>query len=323
MALFFWSGSAEFLIQEKQSLWIEAFKQKHGGDMNISVVSGTELSVGELIAELETFPFLAEKRLIFVKDLPATTQSKFDPAKSEKILAALPNIPETNVVVFVQPQPDKRTAFYKGLQKLAQCEDFAELKDEKLSSWTLGRIKKHEGEIQPQALSLLLEMTGNNLWKIENEVKKLLTFTQKKRIITTEDVQKLVVPEISSNIFAFLDAVSEKKKKRAIQEMGAILAEGESVMQLFALLSKQIRNLLIIKSDPKITKDDLVKEFSLHPFVAQKTLSFAKNFSFTELKNLYKKMLDIDIGVKTGKIFMSTDNERLLALEIEKLILGL
>lgn len=322
MALFFWSGPAEFLIQEKQSLWIEAFKQKHGGDMNISVASGTELSVGELIAELETFPFLAEKRLIFVKDLPPTAQSKFDATKAEKILAALPNIPETNVVVFIQPQPDKRTAFFKGLQKIAQCEEFLELKDEKLASWTTGRIQKQGGSIEPKALSILLEMTGNNLWKIENEITKLLTFT-KKQTIRAENIELLVVPEISSNVFAFLDAVSEKKKQKAVKEMAAILAEGESVMQLFALLSKQIRNLLLIKSDPKMTKDDLVKEVSLHPFVAQKTLSFAKNFSFSELKALYQKMLDIDIGVKTGKIFMSTDNERFLALEIEKLILSL
>ena len=323
MALFFWTGEADFLIQEKRYQWMAAFEKKHGGDMNVSVVDGQAVTPGELIAELETMPFLAEKRLIFVQGLPPRTTDKFDSKKAEVILEGLKDIPETNVVVFVQSQPDKRTGFYKKLSKLADTEVFKGIKDFELDEWVKKQVAKRGGEILPTAVSHLTEIAGTDLWKIDNEIAKLVAYTNKEKAISENDIDRLVVPVVPANVFSFLDAVSERKKTKALKELHAIMDEGESLMQLFALLVRQIRNLIIAKSEPGITKDVLIKECKLHPFVAQKTIGFAKKFSFDELKSLYQTFLDIDRRIKTGGITIAVGNERALALEIEKIVLTL
>lgn len=322
MALFFWTGEEEFLIREKQEHWIKAFSEKHG-DMNISTLDGQESSPGEIVAEIQSVPFLAEKRLIFIKSLPPSTTDSFDPRRGEVILDGFKGIEESNVVVLIQPKPDKRTSFYKELVKISQVEEFKLLSEKQLESWIQSRIEKKGGKILPAALLYFIELVGVNLWKYENEIDKLLQFTNGEKSISEQDIEKLVVPVISSNVFKFLDAVSEKNSKKALFELHSIMAEGESLMQLFALFIRHIRTFILAKSLKNPTKDDLVKELKLHPFVAQKTLAALRKFEMKELKDLYQKCFDIDLGVKTGKISISTGNEKALALEIEKCLVQL
>ena len=82
MSIFFWTGEADFLIQEKREMWTKAFFEKHGGDINISVLDGKELNAGELISNFESVPFLADKRLVFVKNLPSSSSDKIGEKKS-------------------------------------------------------------------------------------------------------------------------------------------------------------------------------------------------------------------------------------------------
>ena len=55
----------------------------------------------------------------------------------------------------------------------------------------------------------------------------------------------------------------------------------------------QFRNLIKVKTG---------KCADLHPFVFRKTQSQARNFSFEELKKIYRKLLEIDLDMKTGRV---------------------
>jgi DNA polymerase III delta subunit len=47
----------------------------------------------------------------------------------------------------------------------------------------------------------------------------------------------------------------------------------------------------------------------IHPFVIKKNFLLAKNFSINELKKIYKKILEIDFLIKTGKVDPQTGIE--------------
>ena len=69
------------------------------------------------------------------------------------------------------------------------------------------------------------------------------------------------------------------------------------------MIVRQVRLLLLVKEleDKKPTKRDVASSLQIHPFVAGKVLSQAKNFDDTTLKNIYKKLLSIDLSLKTGE----------------------
>jgi hypothetical protein len=63
-----------------------------------------------------------------------------------------------------------------------------------------------------------------------------------------------------------------------------------------------------------VDRDTIVKETRLHPFVVQKSLGQLSGFTFKEIKLIYKKLEEIDIGSKSGKVNIE--------IEIEKLIIN-
>jgi DNA polymerase III delta subunit len=51
----------------------------------------------------------------------------------------------------------------------------------------------------------------------------------------------------------------------------------------------------------------------MHPFVIRKTLAQTRIFTFDKLKNVYNKLADLDLKVKTGKIDMKMAIDKFVA----------
>ncbi len=73
------------------------------------------------------------------------------------------------------------------------------------------------------------------------------------------------------------------------------------------MIAFQFRNMLIIKD--KIDKNVGINQFQLkkelkgiNPFVIQKSLWLIKNFNLPQLEKIYKKIFQMDLSVKNGKM---------------------
>jgi len=140
---------------------------------------------------------------------------------------------------------------------------------------------------------------------MHQEIEKLISF-KKNRPITQEDINLLVSGKIKSNIFNLVDAMGTKNRKSALRLLNNELISGTSVIQLLGMIVRQFRILLEIKetlkNDSQISKREISLKLNLHPFVAQKALEQARNYTLGELKNIYKKLLSIDIKTKTTSL---------------------
>src|SRR3989338_7110308 len=170
--LFLFTGSETYLLREKVRGWKGAFREKHG-DINLAVLDGEKAPLGEIMSAVEALPFLGEKRLILIENLPVTakaTSSEKEPTTEEedakddlkKFAEKLKDIPETSVVVFIQPNPDKRKAFYKALVKLAKVEEFRPLEGPRLNSWVQQESKKYGSNLDAMTADYLISLTGQN-----------------------------------------------------------------------------------------------------------------------------------------------------------------
>jgi len=71
------------------------------------------------------------------------------------------------------------------------------------------------------------------------------------------------------------------------------------------MLERQFRINLQIKealSQGNLSANELASELHMHPFVVQKTMQQCGKFSLPELKDIYNKLLDFEIKLKTAKI---------------------
>ena len=46
---------------------------------------------------------------------------------------------------------------------------------------------------------------------------------------------------------------------------------------------------------------EITRQLKIYPFVARKLIGQARNFSMETLEDIYKELLDTDVGIKTGQ----------------------
>jgi hypothetical protein len=115
--------------------------------------------------------------------------------------------------------------------------------------------------------------------------------------------------KIPGNIFKFLDSVRPKNTKTMILLLHDSIVNEDTEM-IFYMLVRQFRFLLLAKED----SNNLVK---MPSWQSQRFLKQAESFSFSDLKKIYNKLLEIDIGQKTGKAIVP------LVTELDLLIANL
>ena len=100
-------------------------------------------------------------------------------------------------------------------------------------------------------------------------------------------------------IFKFLDSIKQNNQKQMLTFLKQSIKKDSSEM-VFYMLARRIRELIIAI--------DLGKEgLKGAPWQIGKLVGQSKNFSLDQLKEIYAKLLNIDIDIKTGSSFMSLD----------------
>jgi DNA polymerase III subunit delta len=319
--IYFFYGEDTYTLHQKIKFWKDQFEKKHGGDMNIENIEGKELEPKSFGTNLQALPFLAEKRLVIVKDFLGRAK-----ADEQKIIADIlkTEVPDFCILVFSEAKaPDKRTTLYKTLKKIAKVEEFTPLSPPQLVKWIIEQAQQKEGVIGQSEANFLGERVGPNLWQLSNEIDKLISATGKKNPITRILIEDLVPESLSSSIFKLTDSLATKNRKGSLKVFKTLIESGEDLMMIFYMLVRHFR--ILIQTHSLIAQGEhhsaVARKLKQHPYVAQTASSQSKNFTRDQLKKIYGNLLQIDKSFKTGRIKISVDDARELLLEIEQFII--
>jgi DNA polymerase-3 subunit delta len=196
---------------------------------------------------------------------------------------------QDTTIIFWGEEVKKENKLFEYLTEKAKTKEFKPLSKANLKNWVKEHINTCKAVIDNQALEILIENVGSDLWRMANEIDKLTNYSKKIKI---EDVELLIRPEIDLNIFEMVDAIGYKNKSKAIKLFNQHLEQGDNELYLLSMFAYQIRNLIKVKSGGKL---------EMSPFVVQKTKQQAKSFNMEELKKIYRGLMTIDFDSKIGK----------------------
>jgi len=216
------------------------------------------------------------------------------------------------IILFQEGEIKKEKKLLNFLEKKAKTQKFSILTGQNLKNWVIKKFGKQK--IEPDALDLLLDYVGSDLWRMSNEIEKLRNY-RKDKIIKKEDVKLQVKPVIEVDIFQTIDAMAQRRKDSALRLFQKHLENGDSPLYLVSMINYQFRNLLTIKDFVEKCKPYgiILKKSGLHPFVVKKSYFQCKQFSQEELKKIYQKIFLIDLEIKTGKLSPDAGLEMLIA----------
>lgn len=288
------------MAHQKLKEIIDSYKKTQKSGLDLSIFDADDFDFSDFKAAIETVSMFAEKKLIVLKNFFLE-----DVADAENILdlaqkAGAEESKDTVIMFFEAGEPSKNKKFENLLKKPNLFQEFKKLEGMRLANWTQKEFEKLGARIEPRALANLIQAAGSDLYRLKNEIDKLANY---KKLITERDVVEMVVSDFHSDIFAVIDAIAKKDKKSALKILNEHIESGESEIYLLTMIVYQFRNLLRVKSlaEGKTSPDSIAKKTGIHPFVVKKSLSAARLFSLDELKNIYRKLFDIDLKIKTGE----------------------
>ena len=283
---------------------------------NTTALDGQQVTLDQLRTVCETVPFLAERRLVIIKGLlerfepkgkfgqpKKTTTATNQQNDCKSLTACMSGIPESTVLVLVDGKIGGNNPLFRELSAKAELRSFPLLKEAKLRQWIEKRATEEGGSISPPAVKLLARLVGGNLWILSNEISKLALFTSGRRI-EEEDVRMIVSYAQETSVFAMVDAILDFRAGAAEQALQKLLQRGASPAYLLAMLSRQAQMIVRVKELTKQgrPKAEIQNRLALtSEFAWQKTAEQADRYSLKRLKEVYHKLLETDLSIKTGK----------------------
>ena len=312
------SGPDNFSVTQA----LDTIKKELGDEsslaMSTTTLDGQSLTCEELKNVCETIPFMTGKRLVIVEGLlgrfesgtRTKRQTKTTKKNKKQEEAAVftdylvGGIPETTVLVFIEGVISGDNPIIKSLAGKATTRSFALPRDAKLREWVQKRVKDEGREISPQAVHLLARLVGSNLWIMASEIEKLLLYTDGRKI-EEGDVQSIVGYNQQATVFNMVDAILEFKAEQAEKMLEHLFRSGVAPVYLLFMIARQVQLIVRVKelSRKRSTNREMQGKLGTSSeWVLRKTLEQASRYSLSRLKNMYRRLLDTDISIKTGKM---------------------
>ncbi len=300
-------------------------------DFNMDIVDSKDVGLEAIVGMAMTMPFMSEKRLVIVKNAAffkskrknQSDSGKEQNEKDEKansaekaLLSYLEEPVNSTCLIFCTDSIDKKRKLYKTIEKHGQVVEFSPLKGKDLNAWIDSRARNLGKIIETQAMAGLITAVGSDLQHLNTELEKLACYSRTDKI-TAADVEEMVSKTAELSVFELVDSVGERNYNKAIKMAREMVFLGESVIKLLFMVARQFRLILRSKDlhQQGYADKQVAGQLQVHPFVAQKCIKQARNFSMDELKLALEKILKTDSDIKNGR------QEPTLALEL--LIIGL
>lgn len=289
-------GEEEFLKQSYK----KRLRQAVAGDdtMNYNYFEGKGLDVRELISLANTMPFFSDRRLILVED------SGCFKAASDELVEALPDIPDTTCMVFVESAVDKRNRLYKKVKELGSAVELKRQSASQLAVWA-GRILAQNGrKITSSDMNLFLERTGDDMETIRTELEKLISYTMGQEIVAREDIEAVTTVQVTNKIFDMVAAIVAGKTKIAMDRYEDLLTLKEPPMRILFLIARQFNQILLVKEMMASGNDKsaIASKLKIPPFAAAKLMPQARNFTKEQLAGCVEACVEAEEAVKTGRL---------------------
>ena len=269
-------------------------------DLNLTLLDAPETD--QIIAAAETLPFLAERRLIVVRNHPALTGRQ---EADDRLAEYLPTVPSTSVLLFYcQQNPDGRKKLYTAIKKLNGIVTFTPLRDRELTSFVISAFHDLGKECDERTADYLIFTCGSDTGLLLTEIAKIAAHAGEASSILPDSVRALATPSAECTVFQMVDAVVSGKSDRAFLLMRSQLLAGTDRLYMLSMLLRQFRLLQHIKimQYEKCSGDFIRASLGVPPFAVEQYIRQAAGYTNGQVKKAVNICFDTEVAVKSGRL---------------------
>ena len=304
---YLFEGEEEFTKRSAVKALREAVVDKDFAAMNDSALK--DPAPDELIAAAETLPFMADRRLLVIRESSLLSGNKpkhFDEdAVLKRLTEYFENLPDTTCMVFyVDGKADGRRKFYNLLKKKAVIVQFSQLDEQQLNKWIAKQLSLGGRRITAADCQQLWFTVGRDLNLLGCEIEKLIAYTDGKDVVTADDILEISTRSQEYKVFDMAQALLDGDGKKAFLLTQDLLRNGEDRLYLLSLLGGQCRRLYYAAAMRKsgAGEGDIASKVGIPPFAVRNTLRQAARFTLDEMRSMCDWCIETEFKVKNGEM---------------------
>lgn len=301
-------GDEEYMM----NIALQSLKNKYIEDsleaLNYSKLEGKDTLLEDLINACETLPFMSSKKIVVLKDVAAFLENSngdFD----KKFYKYMDDLGEYLVLILLDNTSSikKNSKIYKYFNKNQQAVEFGKLLNNDLITWANSILSKNNKKMSTADINYFIDHSSYksknisvNLYDIENELLKVINFSTNEKI-TKEDIDKVLIKSIDTNIFELLNAINRFDAEEAINVFNDMYLSNEPIPRIFYMITRQIRLLLGYKLYKRKGYDErqIQEKIGIKDYEFKKIRTQSSNFKAEQLEKIMEYLLQMDLKLKT------------------------
>jgi len=298
--LYLFFGEEDFLMERALRRLEQALTEKSGEAVHRVVQEAAEVSLEDFFAQARVATLWGSGQLLVLRRVDTY------PAEALKAVTAyLDHPPPRNLVVLTAPglkaREVQRHPVFGRVSKDEAALGFFRLREGDLLPWLSREARRLGKNLTPPAAQRLVEVVGDNLSELHQELQKLVLFAGSEATLTPQQVSQLASHSRSYNIFALTDSLGEAALPRRLAALDHLLDLGEPPARILTMLARQLRQLIRYKeAAPHSSPADLAKLLKVPPGVVNKVARQARNFSLPTLQAHLQLLHQADLSLKTS-----------------------
>lgn len=258
-------------------------------DLAYSAYYADETKAKEIILEAQTVPFLAERRVVLVRNA-----ERFDAESgTEALLAYLERPCDMTVFIMVASRIDKRTKFFKTCEKSALIIECPALNERDASDWVRDAARTRGRNIEARAVSEIVRRAGTHLSDLNNALTNVINFLgETGEAIREQDVVAACADVAEEEIWALTDAIARSEPDAALLSLRRLLDLGrheDEIIGTINWLLKSAYSVAMTQSGPP----------PVSPFLAKKVAPLSEKLGFRKLRDALMLCTDTQFMTRT------------------------
>ena len=307
---YFWGG--ESVLQ--QNLLEKIQKNEN---LEKEILYGETLKVDQLVNAVSTATLFADKKLIVIKNA-----EKIKTKDEKNIAEVLGTFPTVNPLFFlcsekISKDELRNNPLIRKIAELGEVVEFRQLYQNEMIEYIVHKVAGRGKTISRSDVQYFIDLTGNNLSEVKNELEKLFLYTKDKKIINSTDIENCSGYTNQQNLYKLNDAIRIKDKQKALKVLNELIESGENEIHIIRSVYKEFNKMLLAESyieEKKFNSRKVIETMRLNKYYGEKFLAEIKKYSRSDIINKIEMLYLTELADKSGRIVNS---------DLHMLILGL
>lgn len=270
-----------------------------------------ETSPETVLSACDSPSLFGDGAFVVVRNLDA-----WNAAQKAKVVAYLEDPSPDADLVMLGKSLGAREKLLAAVKRSGEVHEWKQPTGKALAKWASDYAKRQDLDLPEDVAAELVARCLDDKPRVSREVEKLALYAN--GAATLEDLEALVAPDLQSNIFAFVDALSAGDRRKALGTLEALLGTGEPPLRIVHMIRRQFRLLARAKSllEDGTPRAGVASQLKVPPFVARKLEEGAGKMGEEDLEHALALVFGLERGLKGGSDLADE-------LQVELTVLGL